>query len=60
MQNDVLAITKDDGSTMSSGYETGNSLNRFFSSVFTDEPLTNIPSLGNRSNGSPVQHFNNL
>ena len=47
-----MAITKDDGSTTSSDYETANSLNSFFSSVFTDEPLTNIPSLGDRSNGS--------
>jgi len=52
MRNDVLAVTNDDGSTTSSDYETANSLNTFFSSVFTDEPLTNIPSLGDRSNGS--------
>ena len=34
MRNDVLAMTKDDGSTTSSDYETANSLNNFFSSVF--------------------------
>jgi len=49
--NDVLAITSDNGSTTSSDYETANSLNNFFTSVFSDEPLTNIPSLGDRSNG---------
>ena len=30
VQNDVLAITKDDGSTTSSDYKTANSLNSFF------------------------------
>ena len=51
VQNDVLAITKNNGSTTSFDYETTNSMNSF-SSVFTDESLTNIPTLGDRSNDS--------
>ena len=53
VHSNVIALTKDDDSITCSDYETANSLNKFFSSVFTitNEPPINIPSLGDRSKG---------
>ena len=45
-------LVKEDGTLTSSDYEVPNCLNNFFTSVFTNEPASDVPSLPDRSNGS--------
>ncbi len=51
-KDNVADLIDEKGSTISSSGGTSNILNRFFSSVFTDEDLENIPSFPSRSNSS--------
>ena len=46
---------KEDGTLTSSDYEVANCLNDFFTSVFTNEPASDVPTLPDRSNGSILQ-----
>ena len=38
-------------------HEVANSLNSFFTSVYTDEPISEVPTLSDRSNGSALPHI---
>ena len=46
---------KEDGVLTCSDHEVANCLNDFFTGVFTNEPVSNVPSLPDRSNGSILQ-----
>jgi len=51
IMSEIMSVAKHDGSMTASDYKTANLLNSF-SSVFTEEPLANVPTLGDRSSGS--------
>ena len=53
---DVDKLLKDDGTLTCSDHEVANHLNDFFTSVYTDEPTSEVPTLPDRSNGSTLQH----
>ncbi|XP_065895972.1 uncharacterized protein [Dysidea avara] len=53
---DVDKLLKDDGTLTCSDHEVANRLNDFFTSVYTDEPTSEVPTLPDRSNGSTLQH----
>ena len=48
-------MLQEDGSLTISDYESANTLNKFFTSVYTKEPTIDIPSLSDRSNGCKLQ-----
>ena len=60
VQRDVDKMVKEDGTLTSSDYEVANCLNDFFTSVFTNEPASDVPTLPDRSNGSILQDIAKL
>ena len=57
VQDDVDKLLKDDGTLTCSDHEVANCLNDFFTSVYTDEPTSEVPTLPDRSNSSTLQHI---
>ena len=58
VHHDVGILLQDDGSFTHSGYESANTLNKFFIiSVFTKELMTNIPTLLDRSIGYKLHNI---
>ena len=57
MRSNVGTLERDDGSFTETDYEAANVLNSFFTSVFTNESLSDIPSLSNKFNG---ENLNNI
>ena len=50
-------LERDDGSLTETDYEAANVLNLFFTSVFTNESLSNIPSLSKKFNGEDLNNI---
>ena len=46
---------KEDGALTCSDHEVANCLNDFFTDLFTNNPVSDVPSLPDRSNGSILQ-----
>ena len=57
MYHDVGILLQDDGSFTRSDYESTNTLNKFFTRVFTIEPMANIPTLPDRSSGCKLHNI---
>ena len=55
VRHDVDKLVKEDGTLTSSDCEVANCLNDFFTSVFTNELASDVPTLPDRSNGSILQ-----
>ena len=51
VKSNVGILERNDGSTTETDYEAANVLNTFFTSVFTKEPINDIPCFPNKSNG---------
>ena len=50
VKSNVGILKRNDGLTTETDYEADNVLNTFFTSVFTKEPINDIPCLPNKSN----------
>ena len=50
-------LTKEDGTMTINDEENAEVLNRFFTSVFTEEDLENIPTLEDRYHGPPLENI---
>ena len=48
-------LTRPDGTETKTDEETAEALNQFFSSVFTEEDLKNIPTLNQKYHGNPLE-----
>ena len=57
IRQDVDILLQDDGSFTHTDYEIANTLNKFFASVFTNEPTEEIPVLPDRTNGCSLQNI---
>ena len=57
VQSNVGILERDDGSFTETDYEAANVLNSFFTSVFTKESLSDIPSLSNKFNGEDLNNI---
>ena len=57
MRSNVGILERVDGSFTETDYEAANVLNSFFTSVFTNESLSDIPSLSNKFNGEDLNNI---
>ena len=57
IRQDVDILLQDDGSFTHTDCEIANTLNKFFASVFTNEPTEEIPVLPDRTNGCSLQNI---
>ena len=57
VRSNVGILERDDGSFTETDYEAANVLNSFFTSVLTNESLSDIPSLSNKFNGEDLNNI---
>ena len=58
VQSNFGILERNGGLFTETDYEAANVLNTFFTSVFTNESLSNIPSLSNKFNGKDLNNIN--
>ena len=57
VHHDVGILLQDDGSFTRSDCESANTLNKFFTRVFTKELMANIPTLPDKSSGRKLHNI---